>query len=230
MPEVVPFLTDRPGINQGRVSEFVGIPAALEGEHSLVMGSDRQGDRRRFNIGDAIEFGQSDSVAAEVKVATFRGVLRGPSKMPAISVDEPGAGFALSDGQTVTLSVDEGSVQTYTVNSADFSAVGAARVHEVVAAINSQIVGATASHAGECVQILSDTTGRRSRVQIVGGTAAALGFRETYWVLQVKKAGAVKVEIEIPPGDTRDLRDVQVPFDGGGSVEIAFRLELKGRP
>lgn len=230
MAEVEPFLTDRPGVRQGRVTELEGILQAPEGDYALVMGSDLQNDKRRFNIGDAFEFAQSDTVAAEVKVTTFRGTLRGPAQMPAITNEEPAAGWVLANGQTVTMKIDEGSPQTYTVNSGDFANVGAARSSELVAAINAQISGATASLTGNGVQILSNTTGRRSRVEITGGTAAALDFKETYWVLQVKKAGTVKVEIEIPPGDTRNLRDIGVPFDGGGAVELSFRLELKGRP
>lgn len=88
--------------------------------------------------------------------------------------------YALSDGQTLTVKVDQGAEQTATFNTADFGAIGAATAAEVAAVINTDITGVTASDQNGSVWIESDTDGGGSAVQVTGGTAnASLGFSTT---------------------------------------------------
>lgn len=85
--------------------------------------------------------------------------------------------YALADGETLTVSVDQGSVQTITFLAAEFSNIAAATASEVVDVINAKISGAFADLDGGNPRITSDTRGTDSYVQITGGTAnTALGF------------------------------------------------------
>ncbi len=89
-----------------------------------------------------------------------------------------GAGtFALSDGQTLLVAIDGGSAQTITFHTSMFVSIGAATRAEVAAAINGQIVGASAQDISSTVRITSDTQGTGSGVNVSGGSAnGALGF------------------------------------------------------
>lgn len=85
--------------------------------------------------------------------------------------------YALSDGQTLTVKVDDGAEQTATFNTGDFAAIGAALAAEVAAVIATDIAGATAIDAGGSPRIQSDEDGPGSSIEVTGGTAnAALGF------------------------------------------------------
>ncbi len=85
--------------------------------------------------------------------------------------------YALADGQTLTVKVDDGAVQTALFETADFAAIGAATAAEVAAVIDSDIAGAGAADISGLVRIESDTDGPGSALEITGGTAnGALGF------------------------------------------------------
>lgn len=85
--------------------------------------------------------------------------------------------YALSDGETLTVKVDGGAVQTATFNTGDFAAIGAALAAEVAAVIVTDIAGASAIDAGGSVRIESDLDGSGSSIEVTGGTAnGALGF------------------------------------------------------
>jgi hypothetical protein len=92
-----------------------------------------------------------------------------------------GEPYALVNGQTLTVEVDGGAVQTATFNTGDFAAIGAALAAEVAVVINTDITGVTATDAGGDVRIESDDAGgSTSSVEVTGGTAnAALGFSTT---------------------------------------------------
>lgn len=81
-------------------------------------------------------------------------------------------------GQTLTLKVDGGGVQTVTFGAGDDTAA------EVAAAINAQTTGCLAEAiqlgAGVYVNIVSDSTGANSSLEVTGGTAnPTLGFPTT---------------------------------------------------
>ncbi len=87
--------------------------------------------------------------------------------------------FALVDGQTLTVAIDGGGVQTIAFLTAEFVDIANATAEEVAAVIAAKITGAQVSvtGAGKRVTITSDTRGTDSGVNITGGTAnAALQF------------------------------------------------------
>lgn len=85
--------------------------------------------------------------------------------------------YVLTDGMTLTLSVDGGADDTATFNTGDFSDIGAATAAEVASVINADITGVTASDASGSIQIVSDTAGTGGSLRVTGGTALdALGL------------------------------------------------------
>ena len=85
--------------------------------------------------------------------------------------------FALSNGQTLLVAINGGSVQTIHFATANFANIGAATALEVAAAINGQIIGASATVVSNKVQITSDSEGLGSSVNVTGGTSnSALTF------------------------------------------------------
>lgn len=85
-------------------------------------------------------------------------------------------------GQTLTLKINDGFLQTVTFQVGDFAVPGAATAEEVAAAINAAIVDgqASATTSATKVSIFSDRLGTGSKVEITGGTAnALLGFSTT---------------------------------------------------
>lgn len=222
---LTPWITRRPGEEQGRVQAPSGfIPP--EGDHAMVMGANSANWTGKFSVGDRFDLFQSGAITPG-KILRFTGRFRGPSRMPAISVDEPAAGYALSDGQTLILSIDGGSNQTVTFSTGQFSSIGAARAPEVRDAINSILTDASAFLTGEGVGVSSAASGRRSRVEVVGGTAAALIFQEIGWQFQILIAGAIIASRDLAPGETEDLTDMAGNLAAHGDpAEVRFRLEL----
>jgi phage tail sheath protein FI len=78
-------------------------------------------------------------------------------------------------GETLTVKVDRGPVQTVTFQPAMFAAPAAATAAEVAAAINAQLLGASADvdGVGTSVEITSDRRGSGSYLEVTGGTANA---------------------------------------------------------
>lgn len=224
MSSTEPFLTRRPGEEQARVENPDGW-TPTEGTAALVFGADHENWTRRFNVGDYLDFTQNAGFTPG-KVLRFNSRIRGPSRMPALSGAEP---FALADGQTLQIKIDGGSTQTLTFSTGQFAAIGAATSAEVVAAINAAILGALAEVTGsDEFTILSDAEGRGSRVEIVGGTAAAaLGIAETAWAAKVLIDGSEVLSLILWPGETRDLSDLGVNLSAHGDpADVSFRLEL----
>jgi uncharacterized phage protein gp47/JayE len=92
--------------------------------------------------------------------------------------------YALSDGQTLTIKIDGGAVQTATFNTGDFVDIANATAAEVAAVIDTDITGGTAgtvsSGGSTFVRASSETDGPGSSIEITGGTAnAALSFSTT---------------------------------------------------
>lgn len=90
--------------------------------------------------------------------------------------------FALADGQTLSVDVDNGGAQVVTFYDVNFDDIANATAAEVVDSINAAtgLTGATAEDDGGKVRITSDTWGTSSEIEVTGGTAnAALGFSTT---------------------------------------------------
>jgi len=90
--------------------------------------------------------------------------------------------YNLSDGQTLTVIVDGGAVQTATFNTADFGDITMATAAEVAAVIETDIAGVTAADIGGSVVITTDSVGPSpySTLEVTGGTAnSELNFSTT---------------------------------------------------
>lgn len=94
--------------------------------------------------------------------------------------------FALADGQTLTLKINGGAVQTITFRAADFADIANATRAEVAAEINGQLVGGSAaSLTSNVVGIRSSRTtyDGNTSIEVTGGTAnGVLGFPTTVWI------------------------------------------------
>jgi phage tail-like protein len=90
--------------------------------------------------------------------------------------------FALSDGQTLVIRVDDETDETVEFNTAEFVAIGAATAAEVAAVIHSEASGVTAGAVDDgTVLIQRESHGAGTSVQVVGGMAnSALGFPTTF--------------------------------------------------
>ncbi|MFI5300361.1 MAG: phage tail sheath family protein, partial [Polyangiales bacterium] len=93
-----------------------------------------------------------------------------------VAASGPGP-YALADGQTLSVRIDGVGVQQLAFAASDFAAIGKATAPELAAAINAKVSGAKAIVAGGVPQIVSDTKGTASKVEVLAGTAfGALGF------------------------------------------------------
>ncbi len=151
--------------------------------------------------------------------ATFTGV--------APHTDSGSAPFTLSDGLTLTLKVNRGSLQTIVFNTAAFVSIGAATLLEVEGVINayfaSHSIPAAASIASSKVRISSNKAGTGGYIEIVGGTGqSALGYTiaETQGTGNVEDISSVTlaevttiVELALPSVDVTDA--------GGGLVTFS---------
>lgn len=81
--------------------------------------------------------------------------------------------FALANGLTLDIVVDNTPAQTVTFLTADFAAIGAATAAEVAAVITAQVTGVTAADNAGAVEITTDMTGPSASVVVVGGTAVS---------------------------------------------------------
>lgn len=228
MSEFSPFITNVPGVEQGRIApvEF-DVP---EGDYLFCMGSDVSGRTGWFKLGDKFEISQSDTFASDEKLISFRGKWRGPLlRMPAVSsIVDPATGYSLSDGETLILSIDGGSNQTITFSSGQFSNISQATPTEVAAAINPQLEGATARSTGfGSVEIISNSSGKKTRVEVVGGTATNLGMIELAWKLSILVNSDELVSRILRPGEDQDLNDIGLNLaEYSGTIELKFSLEV----
>jgi flagellar hook protein FlgE len=151
----------------------------------------RSGLKVQSNSGQDIQVTLNSVVPPEqTSSISFRGNLPapGPSSGPTVEkleslpfqqaqaaqvVTPGGEPFALTNGDQLVLSVDLGASQTITFTSSQFANIGAATAAEVVAAINSQLTGATASVGpGNTIVINTSSSGNASRIQVSSSPAA----------------------------------------------------------
>jgi len=126
--------------------------------------------------------------------------------------------FALSNGQTLTVKIDRGGVQTVEFNTGEFVAIGAATAEEVAAVINAELVGASAAatSGGTKVTITSDKLGLDSYVEVTGGTAnGVLAFN----VAEVQGTGNVNDITSVTVSELITLCDAT--FTNGSGVACA---------
>lgn len=84
--------------------------------------------------------------------------------------------FALVDGQTLMVDVDGSGDQTVTFNTADFVDIANALAVEVALVISTDLTDASGS-AGTSGEVIIESDGSASRLEVTGGTAAAaFGF------------------------------------------------------
>lgn len=105
-----------------------------------------------------------------------------------------GSGYQLADGNTLTVKIDGGAVQTVTFHTSNFVDITAATAAEVVAVLAASLSGARVSVSTDHVRITSDLLGTDSSVEVTGGSAnTALGFstNEVSGTGNVANVGAV---------------------------------------
>ncbi|HEY0698752.1 MAG TPA: hypothetical protein VGD43_13195 [Micromonospora sp.] len=85
--------------------------------------------------------------------------------------------FVLSNGMTLTVSLDGAPAQSIGFLTEDFVDITDARPEEVARVISEQAVGFSAQLYGAAVRLISDATGPAVTLEVTGGTAnAELGF------------------------------------------------------
>jgi uncharacterized phage protein gp47/JayE len=139
--------------------------------------------------------------------------------------------YTLSNGQTLTVEVDGGAVQTATFETGDFVDIGNALAAEIAAVISADITGATASDENGSVRIVSDNAdGETSSLEVTGGTAnAALGFA-TDLIAGMNPLDADPGEDLEDDADFRARREDELRAQGEATVEaiLADMLDVEG--
>ena len=128
-------------------------------------------------------------------------------------------------GQTLTLKINDGFLQTITFLVGDFAVPGAATAEEVAAAINAGIVGgqAVVTSGGTKVSIFADRLGTGSKVEITGGTAnALLGFSTT----PVSGTGNVADTLVVTAAEIAAIIAVLPPSGGGTAGSSGGKVVL----
>lgn len=104
----------------------------------------------------------TDAVAVSVAITADPATLTAADASP----------YTLNDGDTLEVTVN-GDVQTITFDMTEFGDISNATTSEVIAVINAQIVGASASSDGGKPAITTDRRGTSATLAITGGTAVA---------------------------------------------------------
>lgn len=127
--------------------------------------------------------------------------------------------FAFTAGDSFSVSVDGGVVQTITFAASDFTAIGAniasATAAEVAQVINTQLAGATASASSGSLVITSDTIGSASKLKITdvsGSPAFTLGL-STILTEGTETAATGSL-------DLNDLVTTQIDYVNGDGIEV----------
>jgi phage tail-like protein len=131
---------------------------------------------------DTIQFLLGITVTLNVFNTGTHWVLGSSSVTQARLVSSNAETFALADGQTLIVRLDDSDPNyTVTFNTADFVAIGAATAQEVADVITADVPGATAGAVPDGTVIIQrDDRGAGTAVQVMGGTAnGALGFSTT---------------------------------------------------
>jgi len=173
---------------------------------------------------------------------------RGTSAIPAQIIGSAAEPFALTDGNTLEITVNGSTTPvTITFATADFANINEASAAEVADLINRQTTAVRAGVTpGQHLVLLSATPGTTSRLEIAGTDAAALGFTgptadsagglgtgTTLAVLQSTggflPSSAVRLEtrghviaLNAMAASTTDGAGIEVTADGGSPVTVTF--------
>ncbi len=202
--------------NSDTVQSFVNKLSAIDGLNSTL---DATG---RINInaqpGQKFHFGSTLNTNPN-SAGTFgsdSGQIIGTSSEP----------YALAIGDSLSIAVDGGAAQVVTFSASQFNQVGAATATEVAAAIQSSLVGATASVQDGKVVITSDSTGTTSQIQITDGSgspASALGFSTA-----ADTGGPLSVNVTVG-GEYTGSTDETLTFrpTGAGTIGLTPGLQVE---
>jgi hypothetical protein len=119
-------------------------------------------------------------------------------------------------GQTLTVKINQGSVQTITFVEGDFATPATATAEEVAAAINARIIGARAYVTNsDYVTIQTDRQGTGSYIEVTGGTAnTILDFSTS----EVQGSGNVSDISAVTISEVETI--VEAAFTNGGGVAV----------
>ncbi len=82
--------------------------------------------------------------------------------------------YAITNGWHLDVQVDGGSTQVVTFNTADFVDIANATLTEVIALVNGDTTGLTASASGGFLRLTSDTKGTASEIEVMNTSTAGL--------------------------------------------------------
>ena len=132
--------------------------------------------------------------------------------------------FALADGDTLDVAVDGGAPITVTFSTSDFADITQATAAEVMAVIQQQASGVSATTQDGRLVLASNTAGTASTLQIVAASSSALF---TAGASDVGSAQTVKVSLDGAPTDGRSghftvraLGDGVIGLTPGLAVEL----------
>jgi phage tail-like protein len=139
--------------------------------------------------------------------------------------------FALSNGQTLIVRIDDTTDITATFNTGDFIAIGAATAVEVAAVIHADITGVSAGAVADGTVLLQhDTPGSGTSIQIVGGTAnAVLGFPTTISKgtgTHSTDVSQIEVSSILAPGTSRERFTFEIHSAVTLTTEQRERIEI----
>jgi len=143
------------------------------------------------------------------------------------------APYALSGGETLTISInDEPSDRTVTFHASDFAIPGVATAPEIAARIMADLYGAAeSSPVAGGVEVHTLLTGDNSKLQVTGGTAAAIlnfppgqtsGSDDDWRFAIYSETPGVDASIEVVGGSANGAFDFTTdPMAGTGGAELA---------
>ncbi len=137
-----------------------------------------------------------------------------------------GGPFALADGDELQIEVDGGVAQTVTFNTGDFADIAAATAEEVVAAIQAQTSGVSASIVGGRVVLQSLTDGSTGSLQLTNVTNDPLG---TIGLSAVLETGTDDPPVEVRASGTysgEGARNLRFVASGNGEIGVTPGLTV----
>lgn len=160
---------DAAGVARWLDAELPGVDATATGGGAIrlrtrALGAGAGLSTPASTLGTALGFGPGAAQGVDATTATLTGTREAP--------------FALADGDTLVLRVDDDGVRTVPFVAAEFADVAQATAAEVVAAVERRLPG-VAEVAGKAVRLRSRRSGASSVVAVLSSdstAAAALGF------------------------------------------------------
>lgn len=129
--------------------------------------------------------------------------------------------FDFGTGGNFTIEVDGGSAQTIEFEEAQFLLLEYATLTEVVAAINSQVTGATASIVSNTILIESDTYGASSEIIVSNGTLTIVTLLGLGSGSSVSDTGTAADDTVVLINRNPEPNETAVPADSAIYFELA---------